>query len=302
MITMKNRFCRLFAAAIIVCMAAISSAEDTFIKISTTSSTEASGLLDVLLPEFEKDTGIQVKVIAKGTGAAIRDGRDGNVDIIFVHAKNREEQFVSDGYGTKRYPVMHNDFIIVGPHHDPANIKGLKDAVLALHQIAESKSRFVSRGDDSGTHTKEQLLWADSDIPLKKELKKIIKKGQPHQTTYTHPGNSDKWYLSVGQGMGTTLTIAAEKQAYALTDRGTYLKYKLGREMGLELEILCEGDPKLANPYGIIPVNPDKFAHVNYKPALKFVDWITSTRGQTLIANYRLCGKQLFFPYAMSSP
>ncbi len=267
------------------------------LKISTTTSTQASGLLNIILPEFKKDTGIDVKVIAKGTGAAIRDGMDGNVDLIFVHAKSREEKFVADGYGTKRYPVMHNDFVILGPAKDPAGIKGLKDASSALKKIAESKSFFISRGDDSGTHTKEQELWKNTGLALEHETKTIVKKGKKKNISFIHPKGN--WYISIGQGMGKTLTFADEKQAYTISDRGTYIKYKLGRKDGIDLEILCQGDKALFNPYGVIPVNPKKFPHVRYDLAKEFANWITSPKGQSLIANYKLMGKQLFHPDAI---
>ena len=275
-------------------------AEDKVLTMSTTTSTQASGLLDVLLPAFKDDSGIRVKVIAKGTGAAIRDGMDGNVDLIFVHAKERERQFVAEGYGTKRYPVMHNDFIIAGPAEDPAGINGMNDVTAALEQIAAQKSLFVSRGDDSGTHTKEQALWQLTDVPLVNEKKEIVKKGSPYDIEFVHPKGMGDWYLSIGQGMGRTLTFAAEKQAYTLADRGTFLKFKHGRSMGLELDVRCEGDPRLANPYGIIPLNPDRFPHVKYELAKQFVDWLTSERGQSLIADYKIYGKQLFYPDAVN--
>jgi tungstate transport system substrate-binding protein len=275
--------------------------ENQTIKMSTTTSTEASGLLDIILPEFENDTGIKIKVLAKGTGAAIKDGMDGNVDIIFVHAKEREHKFVAEGYGTKRYAVMHNDFIIIGPGDDPAGIRGLNDAALALNKIAVSKSKFISRGDDSGTHTKEQFLWTLSGIKLISQSKQIIKKGNPYILSYKHPENAEKWYLSIGQGMGKALIFANEKQAYAMTDRGTYLKFKFDQRIGLQLDILCEGDSRLANPYGLIPVSPDKFPHVKYSLAKKFAEWMISKKGQTLIENYRLNGMQLFFPDALPS-
>ncbi len=272
-------------------------ASDKVLTMSTTTSTQASGLLDLLLPEFKKDTGIDVKVIAKGTGAAIRDGRDGNVDIIFVHAEAREEAFVKEGFGTKRYAVMHNDFIIIGPEKDPAGIKGLKSAKDALKKIAESKSVFVSRGDDSGTHTKEQALWKETGLKLATKTTEIIKKGEKKSITYTYPEGD--FYVSLGQGMGKTITFADEKQVYTLADRGTYLKYKLGNTTPIDLIILCEGDADLANPYGIIPVNPKKYPHVKQDLAVKFADWIVSEKGQSLIKNYKLLGKQLFYPDAI---
>lgn len=271
-------------------------AADKVLKMSTTTSTQASGLLDVLLPELEKDTGIKVKVIAKGTGAAIRDGIDGNVDVIFVHAKSREDKFVADGYGTKRYAVMHNDFVILGPKTDPAKIMGQKSAALALAGIAGAKKAFISRGDDSGTHTKEQALWKGTDLPLEKTSQTIVKKGKKRDISFVRP--SGDWYLSIGQGMGKTLTMADEKQAYTLADRGTYIKYKFGRDVPISLEVLCEGDPTLANPYGVIPINPDKHSHVKYDLAKEFAEWLVSERGQSVIANYRLLGKQLFYPDA----
>jgi len=269
------------------------------LKMATTTSTLASGLLEILLPELEKDTGIKVKVIAKGTGAAIRDGMDGNVDVIFVHAKAREEKFVKDGYGTKRYGVMHNDFVILGPVDDPAKIKGMTDAPAALKKIAASKALFISRGDDSGTHTKEQALWQKTGLKLEKVTNIIVKKGKKRQIAFIHPEGSVNWYLSIGQGMGKTITFADEKQAYTLADRGTYLKYKFGRDVPIELDVLCQGDSLLVNPYGLIPINPEKHPHVQYKLAEKFAKWLVSVRGQALIANYRLLGQQLFYPDAM---
>lgn len=272
-------------------------ADSKFITMSTTTSTQSSGLLDVLLPALEKDTGIRVKVIAKGTGAAIRDGMDGNVDVIFVHAKAREEAFVKDGFGTRRYAVMHNDFVIVGPPSDPAGIKGLTDAGKALAKIAAKQSLFISRGDDSGTHTKEQALWKISGVKTQEIVTQVIKKGKKRSIKAIRPLGS--WYHSIGQGMGKTLTYADEKLAYALTDRGTYLNYKLGRKPAVDLEILCEGDPSLANPYGVIPVNPKKHPHVKYQLAVEFANWLVSARGQHVIQNYKLLGKQLFFPDAL---
>jgi tungstate transport system substrate-binding protein len=267
--------------------------------MSTTTSTESSGLLDLLLPEFKKDTGIEVKVIAKGTGAAIRDGVDGNVDVIFVHARVPEDKFVADGFGTKRYAVMHNDFVIIGPDADPAGIKGMSDAGKALGKIAAAKAIFVSRGDDSGTHTKEQELWVESGASLIEQTQKIISKGKEKEVSFKVPEGSGAWYMSIGQGMGKTITFAEEKQGYTMTDRGTYIKYKYGKTPAVELDILCEGGDALANPYGIIPVNPKKHPHVQYDMAMQFVNWIISERGQKLIGGYQLEGKQLFFPDAL---
>ncbi len=264
-------------------------AEDMTLKMSTTTSTEASGLLDVLLPALEQDTGIKVKVIAKGTGAAIRDGIDGNVDLVFVHDPEREEAFVQAGYGTRRYAIMHNDFVIVGPENDPAGIKGMTNGAKALQQIAATGAEFISRGDDSGTHAKEQALWQASGVPL-----------TGTEAPFVYPENSKGWYLSVGQGMGKTLTLADEKLAYTLTDRGTYIKYAYGRDIPIEISILCEGGDELANPYGVIPVHPDKHPHVRHERAEQMVQWLISARGQEIIAGYRLHDQQLFFPDALT--
>ncbi|MDY7038739.1 MAG: substrate-binding domain-containing protein [Thermodesulfobacteriota bacterium] len=277
----------------------ISMGADKLLTMSTTTSTENSGLLDVLLPQLEKDTGIRIKVIAKGTGAAIRDGMDGNVDIIFVHAKKREEKFVKDGYGAYRLGVMHNDFVVVGPDADPAGIKGSRNAAEALKTIGKNKAVFISRGDDSGTHTKEQELWKATGLSLKTKVTEIIKKGKKQNISFQHPVGLGKWYLSIGQGMGKTLTYAEEKQAYTLVDRGTYLKYKYGRKQGLDLEIRCESDPMLYNPYGIIPINPKKYSHVKFELANQFAQWLVSPKVQAIIAGYKIQGQQAFFPDAV---
>lgn len=272
--------------------------EDNILKMATTTSTQDSGLLDAILPVFEADTGIKVKVIAKGTGAALRDGMDGNVDIIFVHAREREEKFIAQGFGTRRHAVMHNDFVVIGPKKDPAKIAGLKDAAIAFKKIAGSKSTFVSRGDDSGTHTKELKIWAATGVPMILKTKEIIKNGTTAQITSKYPEGMGDWYLSIGQGMGAAITFAEEKQTYTLSDRGTYLAYKYGRKQGLDLDILCEGDAQLKNEYGLIPVNPVKSPHARYDLAKQFAGWIISPKGQSLIANYKLHGKQLFYPDA----
>ncbi len=272
---------------------------EKLLKMSTTTSTENSGLLDLLLDQLEKDTGIRVKVFAKGTGAAIRDGMDGNVDIIFVHAKEREEKFVVDGYGAYRLGVMHNDFVILGPVADPAGIKGKPDAAMALKGIAEAQAGFVSRGDDSGTHSKEEALWKATGLPLKIVRTEIVKKGKKRSISFQHPGGVGQWYLSIGQGMGKTLTYAEEKQAYTLADRGTYLKYKYGRKQGLDLEILYQGDPRLINPYGVIPISPKRHPHVRFRLADQFARWLVSPKAQALIAQYKIQGEQAFFPDAV---
>lgn len=269
-------------------------AQDRVLKMSTTTSTESSGLLDVLLPEFTRDTGIEVKVVAKGTGAAIRDGADGNVDVIFVHDPEREEKFVADGLGTKRYSVMYNDFLIIGPAADPAGAKGAS-AAESMKRIVASEAVFVSRGDDSGTHAKEQELWKATGLPLKEE--DTIFKDKEVTFKAVRPEQM-KMYMSIGQGMGKTLTFAEEKQGYALTDRGTYVQYKYGRAEGLDLEPISEGDTALFNPYGVIPVNPEKHPHVRFDLADTFARWLVSERGQQVIGSYKLLDKQLFFPDA----
>jgi tungstate transport system substrate-binding protein len=268
---------------IVFLLGGVSLAQDKVITMSTTTSTEASGLLGYLLPEFKKDTGITVRVMAKGTGAALRDGMDGNADIVFVHDVAREKKFVEDGYGTKRYYVMYNDFIIVGPKEDPAGIKGANSAAEALKRIAKAGKPFVSRGDDSGTHAREKQLWAATDLPL---------------TEAKAPKEGGGWYFSIGQGMGEALLFAEEKKGYVLADRGTYLQYKYGRSAAFELEIVYEGGDMLQNPYGVIPVNPAKHPHVKYDMAKTFAEWLVSKRGQEVIGSYKLLGYPLFFPDA----
>ena len=265
------------------------------IKMSTTTSTRDSGLLDYLLPEFKKDTGIEVMVIAKGTGAAIRDGVDGNVDAIFVHDTAREEKFVADGFGTKRYGVMHNDFIVIGPAADPAKVKGTAEGGEALKKIAAARATFVSRGDDSGTHAKEQDLWKKSGVALEDATSSMDKDGKKVEIKSVQPADAKAWYLSVGQGMGKTLTITDEKQGYTLADRGTYIKYKYGREVPVNLEILSEGGEQLANPYGFIPVSQAKHPQAKTAVAEEMAQWLMSAKGQALIAGYSLHGKPLFF-------
>lgn len=258
-------------------------AQDKVITMSTTTSTEASGLLDYLLPEFHKDTGITVRVMSKGTGAALKDGMDGNCDVVFVHDKAREDKFVADGYGTKRYYVMYNDFVVVGPESDPAGIKDAPNVAEAFKQIAAAKAPFVSRGDDSGTHGREKQLWKATGLPL---------------SDAQSPRDGEGWYFSIGQGMGAALVFAQEKNGYVLSDRGTYLKYKLGRSEPFELVVAYEGDDMLKNPYGVIPVNPDKHPHVKFDLADAFAKWLVSERGQQVIGSYKLLGQVLFFPDA----
>ncbi|MDL2306782.1 substrate-binding domain-containing protein [Desulfovibrio sp. OttesenSCG-928-C06] len=293
---MRKNIIATLAFALVFSLAATCGAAES-IKMSTTTSTRDSGLLDYLLPEFKKDTGIEVMVLAKGTGAAIRDGIDGNVDVIFVHDPAREIKFVEDGWGTKRYEVMHNDFVIVGPAKDPAKIKGEKDVFKALGLIAASKTPFISRGDDSGTHSKELGLWKKTGLPMTRSEQTIKKGGQDTTVTFEVP--SGDWYKSIGQGMGKTLFMAEEMEGYALSDRGTFIQQKFGKTPPTALEIMVEGDEGLFNPYGVIPVNPEKYPSVKVKEATQFAEWLVSERGQQLIARYQLQGKQLFFPDAI---
>lgn len=239
--------------------------------LATTTSTENAGLLQVILPDFEARYQAQVEVIAVGTGQAMALGERGDADVLLVHARAREDAFIEAGYGVNRQDVMYNDFVIVGPATDPAQARGNTDVAAALSQIAQSNSRFISRGDDSGTHIKEQSLW-------------------PAETVF-----DDAWYFSVGQGMGATLTIADEEQAYTLTDRATYLARTLE---GIDLEILVEGDPRLFNPYGVIAINPARHPHVNEAGARAFIDWLASLETQQLISQFGVdqFGQPLFVP------
>jgi tungstate transport system substrate-binding protein len=245
---------------------------DSIICASTTS-TENSGLFGHILPLFEKDTGIEVKVVARGTGAALEMGRRGDADVVLVHAKEQELQAVEERFFVDRHDVMYNDFVVVGPQDDPASIKGLKSAVEVFQKIADQQAVFVSRGDQSGTHTKELAIWKQANI---------------------NP-SGQKWYLEVGQGMEKTQRIGNEKRAYVLTDRGTWLATK----DQLEMEILLEGDPILFNQYGIMAVNPEKHTHVKYEQAMEFINWIISETGQAAIDGFRdKHGNPLFIPNA----
>lgn len=242
--------------------------------LATTTSTYDSGLLDAILPDFQAKTGIQVHVIAVGTGQALALGRAGDADVLLVHARQLEDQFVADGYAPTRFDVMYNDFVIVGPTADPAKIKGMTDAAQALAQIAASQAPFISRGDSSGTYVKEQKIW---------------------QITGIKPAGD--WYQSVGQGMGAVLNMADEQQAYTLSDRGTYLSRT---SAGINLDILVEGDPLLRNPYGVLPVTPNKENDINYDAAVAFINWLTSPEVQTMIGEFGVekFGKPLFYPDA----
>jgi tungstate transport system substrate-binding protein len=240
--------------------------------LATTTSTEDSGLLDYLLPDFESEFGVEVDVIAVGTGQAITLGEDGNADVLLVHARAREDEFMAAGHGVRREDVMYNDFVILGPESDPAGIMGMESAAEAFQAIAESQATFISRGDESGTHTKELGIWQKAGI-------------EP----------SGDWYISAGQGMGEVLTMSNEQQGYTLSDRATYLARSLE---GLELVVLVEGDPDLFNPYGVIAVNPEKGPHIKVDLANQFIDWIISLPVQEKIAQFGLdeFGQSLFIP------
>jgi len=260
--------------ALIALAVSISRAADNFIIVQSTTSTQNSGLFEHILPLFTEKTGIEVRVVAVGTGQALKNAEKGDGDVVLVHSQRDEEKFVADGWGVKRYPVMYNDFIIVGPAADPAQIAGIKQARDALKKIAEAKAPFASRADDSGTHKAELKLWQQAGIDPKT--------------------SSGSWYLETGSGMGATLNIAVGKQAYALTDRGTWLAFANKNDF----KVLVEGDDKLFNQYGAILVNPAKHPNVKVKEGQAFIDWLTGTEGQAAIADYKIDGQQLFFPNA----
>ena len=249
-------------------------ADDNFIIVQSTTSTQNSGLFEHILPLFTKKTGIEVRVVAVGTGQALKNAENGDGDVVLVHSQPDEEKFVADGWGVKRYPVMYNDFIIVGPAADPAKIAGLKQAPEALKKIAEAKAPFASRADDSGTHKAEVKLWGEAGVDPK--------------------ASSGTWYLETGSGMGATLNTAVGKQAYALTDRGTWLAFSNKDDF----KVLVEGDDKLFNQYGVILVNPTRHPNVKVKEGQAFIDWLVSSEGQAAIASYKIDGQQLFFPNA----
>ena len=239
------------------------------LRLATTTSTDNSGLLAALHPPFEKQTGIKVDVIAVGTGKALKLGENGDVDLVMVHAPRAEMKFVENGFGVERLPVMHNDFVIVGPSSDPAGLGNASGLADVMNRISASSAGFISRGDDSGTHKKEMGLWQAASI--------------------TPAGD---WYLAVGQGMGAVLQIANEKLAYTLTDRGTYLAYR-GK---LELDVLYQGASELLNPYHVILVNPQRHPHVNTDLASKYVEFLQGEKGQGIIGNFKVGGEQLFYP------
>lgn len=261
---------RSIALSMAACLVLIASAHgEEHLKLSTTTSTQDSGLLPVLLQPFEKENHCKVDVIAVGTGKALKIAEQGDVDVVLVHARKLEDKFVAAGFGVNRRDVMYNDFVIIGPAADPAGISHAKTAAEALKMIAEKQATFISRGDESGTHQKEKEIWQAAGI-------------KP----------AGKWYNAAGQGMGAVIMMATEKQAYTIADRGTYNAFKHGKT---DLKILFQGEKGLFNPYGVIAVNPKKYPHVNYALAMRFVNYITGPEGQGIIAGYKAYGDPVFF-------
>jgi len=272
---MKKPISNLFIGALLVVLMSSSQvyAQDKSIVVSSTTSTEQSGLFNFILPIFKMKTGIDAKVVAVGTGQALDIGRRGDADVVFVHDKPAEEKFVEDGFSTKRYEVMYNDFVLIGPKSDPAKVGGGKDIQAALQKIAAAQAPFVSRGDKSGTHAAELRYWKVAGIAIA-------------------PGTA--WYKETGSGMGPALNTASAMNGYILADRGTWISFK---NRG-DLTILVQGDPKLFNQYGVMLVNPAKFPHVKKVQGQEFIDWLISKNGQEVIASYQIGGEQLFFPNA----
>jgi tungstate transport system substrate-binding protein len=274
MVLMTSRLARRAVLAVLVAGATLAAqAQDKFIVMASTTSTEQSGLFAHLLPAFKKASGVDVRVVALGTGQALDMGRRGDADVVFVHDQVAEEKFVADGFGLKRQPVMYNDFVVVGPKSDPAGVKG-KDVTAALQKLAAGKSEFISRGDKSGTHAAELRYWKAAGVDT--------------------PAGKVAGYKECGCGMGPALNIASSSNAYALTDRGTWLSFK---NRG-ELAVLVEGDTRLFNQYGVMVVNPARHPHVKKDLAQAFADWVVSAEGQAAIAAYKIGGEQLFFPNA----
>jgi tungstate transport system substrate-binding protein len=260
------------ALGLLLCTSAL--AQEKFITVASTTSTEQSGLFKHLLPIFQQKTGIQVRVVALGTGQSLDMGKRGDADVVFVHARPLEEKFIAEGFGVQRLDVMYNDYVLVGPKSDPAGVGGSKDIVAALQKVRAAAAPFASRGDKSGTHFAEVELWKAAGVDIAKD------KGP--------------WYRETGAGMGPTLNTASGMNAYALTDRGTWLSFKNRGELG----IVVEGDPRLFNQYGVILVNPAKHPHVKKDMGQAFIDWLVSSEGQKAIADYRIGDEQLFFPNA----
>lgn len=268
----RSLFATAIALGALICVPA--HAQDKFITVASTTSTENSGLFKHLLPIFEKKTGINVRVIAQGTGQALDTARRGDADVVFVHAKAAEDKFIAEGNGVKRFPVMYNDFVVIGPKSDPAKVAGMDDVTKALDKIKAAKAPFVSRGDKSGTHMAELKLWQMAGIDI--------------------AADKGEWYRETGQGMGAALNTAASMNAYLLADRGTWLSFK----NRADLKVLVEGDKRLFNQYGVILVSPEKHPHVKKEFGQQFIDWIISPEGQKAIAEYKIGGEQLFFPNA----
>lgn len=268
----KSLLSCLFSVSVLVVIPV--GAQPRFITVASTTSTEQSGLFRHILPIFEKKTGIEVRVVALGTGQSLDMGKRGDADVVFVHARSLEEKFVSEGYGVKRLPVMYNDFVLIGPKSDPAKIAGGKDTLEALRKIKAAAAPFVSRGDRSGTHMAELALWKMANVDIAKD------KGP--------------WYRDTGQGMGPALNTASSMNGYILADRGTWISFK---NRG-DLSILVEGDKRLFNQYGVILVNPAKHTHVKKNMGQAFIDWVVSPDGQKAISDYKIGGEQLFFPNA----
>jgi tungstate transport system substrate-binding protein len=273
---MKKTISKLLLLTLFVAVAAQGTqayAQEKSIVVSSTTSTEQSGLFNFILPIFKMKTGIEVKVVAVGTGQALDIGRRGDADVVFVHDKPAEEKFVEEGFSTKRYEVMYNDFVLIGPKSDPAKIGGGKDIQVAFQKIAAAQAPFVSRADKSGTHAAELRYWKGAGIS---------------------PSSSQGWYKETGSGMGPALNTASAMNSYILADRGTWLSFK---NRG-DLVILVQGDPKLFNQYGVMLVNPAKFPHVKKAQGQEFINWLISKNGQDVIASYKIDGEQLFFPNA----
>ena len=274
----KRHVLTLTAALVAAAITGSVAAAGEFIVVQSTTSTQNSGLFDHILPAFSNETGIEVRVVAVGTGQAIKNARNGDGDVLFVHAKAAEEAFVADGFGVSRHDVMYNDFVIVGSPSDPANLSGMTDVVAALTKIHDARAVFASRGDDSGTHKKERALWKAAGLDP--------------------TAASGDWYRETGSGMGATLNAAVGMGAYTMTDRATWIAFRNKRDHAVQVE----GDPRLFNQYGIVLVNPAKHPHVNAKAGQRFLDWVLSDDGQKAIASYRRDGQQLFFPNASNAP
>ena len=261
--------------AVLISVSAVTAhSADRFITVASTTSTQNSGLFKAILPAFKKQSGIDVRVVAVGTGQAIRLARNGDADVLFVHHRPSEEKFVAEGFGVERRDVMYNDFVVVGPKSDPAGIQGMKNILAAFQAIARTKSVFTSRGDDSGTNKKERDMWRAAGVDV--------------------DSASGNWYRETGSGMGSTLNTAAGMEAYSLTDRGTWLSFK--NRQGLT--VLSQGDKRLFNPYGVILVNAARHPHVKTAQGQVFIDWLVSAEGQAAIGGYSIDGEQLFFPNA----